>query len=127
MNPQNAEDSQPKRLWAELRRGPIVLLIPEPAWLRLWLESAAQSGEEPFWDEGAGTWLVSAGTAETLAVAARTMASSEFRTTVAHFEGMFVSGTKAAAALTIEAASKVREELVTFLRDGSFSWRIVSL
>ena len=116
-----------KALWSELRRGSMILLVPEPAWLSLWRRANADSNEEPVWDEAGGAWLVSQQTAERLAMRAEAMESTRFARTVAHFEGELVSGILPAAALTDEAAQIARRDLVAFLERGSFSWRIVSL
>jgi hypothetical protein len=116
-----------KALWTELRRGSLVLLVPETAWLSLWWRASGGSDDEPVWDEAGGAWLVSLRTAERLAARVDATDSSLFTRTVAHFEGEFASGTAPAAALTQEGAELLRRDLANFLRCGPFSWRIVSV
>ena len=117
--------ARPKALWAELRRGSTFLLVPERAWLSVQWSHRRAAIDEPVWDEGTGAWLVSAAAADVLSVAAQTLPVSDLLRTFAHFEGTFVSGTTSASALTTEAATQPREDLVAFLRLGSFSWRFI--
>lgn len=120
-------EDEAKALWAELRRGSTLLLVSESAWISLWLKLAFAAHDEPAWDEAGGTWLVSQRDARALALAVEETSISLFARTYAHFEGPLVSGTTSVAALTAEGAEEMRRELITFLQDGAFLWRIVSL
>jgi hypothetical protein len=118
-------DGPPKALWAELRRGSTFVLVPELAWLSLMGLSRSDAGDEPIWDEHAGAWLVSAPTAEALSAAAQARPIHDFMSTLATYEGPLVSGTTSASALTYDGAAQLREDLVAFLRLGSFSWSMI--